>query len=780
MGRVPLSVKQRFLAAVLSAVTMVGAAGASTLAYAQAASTEESHIGAIRIEGNQRVEADTIRTYLGVHEGDVFTPASIDKALKNLFATGFFADVKLLRSGNDLVVHVTENPVISRVAFEGNSRIETKDLEKEVELKARSVYSRAKVQADVQRILNIYRKSGRYTATVTPKIIKQPQNRADLVFEIVEGQVARVEKISFIGNNSFSTNELLEAIRTSESRWWRFLTDSDKYDPDKLQYDQELLRRYYTSQGYADFQVKSAQAELAPDKSAFYLTFVLDEGPKYTLSKVDVSSELKGAEKPNLDGVITNKAGQIYDSTKVDDSIEAMTKELGNHGYAFVDIQPKLTRDRAAHTVVLTYDIKPGPRVYVERVNINGNVRTLDEVVRREFRLSEGDPYNAALLARTEQRLNNLGFFEKVKINTEPGSAPDKTVITTDVQEKSTGEINLGAGFSSTDGPLANVGFKETNLLGRGQEIKANVTYAALRKQADFGFTEPYFLDRELSAGFDIYRSVVNYDTRNNSYSFSAVDAYDVDSKGIVLRMGYALSERLNHSIYYSLRYSDITNVAPLASLYIRNQAGINTNSAIGHTFTYDSRNNKFDPTNGYYLKLTQELAGVGGNSRYIKHDARTNYYYPWAKNWVFNIGGGAGDIYGYSNRDINISDRFFMGGELVRGFANFGLGPRDVATRDALGGDMYYFGSVEQRFPLGLPEDLGILGALFVDAGSLWHLNSGGPGIQDSNTLRMGAGFGISWKSPFGPVRIDFAAPILKERFDENQLVRFSFGARF
>ena len=758
------------LAALLAAYALQAVAQ-DAFSAAPAAQAPQDVIGAIRIEGNQRVEPNTIRTYLGLSEGSRFDPVAIDKGLKSLFATGFFADVKLLREGNDLVVRVTENPSINKVVFEGNQRIETKDLEKELELKPRSIYTRAKVQSDVRRILDIYRRSGRYTATVEPKLIQREQNRVDLVYEITEGAVARVVKISFIGNNVFSTTELQGVIRTAEERWWRFLNDNDKYDPDRLEFDKELLRRYYTSQGYADFQVKSAHAELAPNKDAFYVTFVLDEGPKYTLSSVDVKSELKGAENPDFSKVLTTRAGQDYDGGKVEESVDALTKELGNRGYAFVDISPKLVRDKDKDTIALTYDIKPGPRVYIERINITGNVRTLDEVIRREFRLTEGDPYNAAKLARTEQRLNNLGYFEKVKITTEKGSAPDRTVVNVDVKEKSTGEINLGAGFSTTDGPLADVGFKETNLLGRGQEIKANVVYAKLRKQAEFGFTEPYFLDRELSAGFDIYRTVLNYQDQSS---------YDLTSNGITLRMGYNLREKLTHSFYYSLRDNDISNVQPTASVYIQDQEGRFINSAVGHALIWDDRNNKFDPTNGFYLKVSQEFAGLGGDSKYLKHELRTTYYIPEAKNWTFSLGGGAGYLLGLQGEPIRIGDRFFVGGDLIRGFANAGVGPHDTSTRDSLGGNAYYLASLEQRFPLGLPDELGLLGAAFLDAGSLWKIDETGPNIGDSSAPRVSAGFGIAWSSPFGPVRIDLAKPIRKEKFDDTELLRFSFGTRF
>lgn len=734
--------------------------------------TPAGHIQDVRVEGNQRIESRTILSYLGLKAGDGFTRTDIDTGLKNLFATGFFADVKLLRSGDTLVVRVVENPVISRVAFEGNERVETKDLEKEVELKARSIYSRDKVQSDVSRILDIYRSGGRYNATVEPKIIKQDQNRVDLVYEITEGPVARINSITFIGNDHFDTATLRKEIRTEETRWYKFLSDNDKYDPDRLQFDQEMLRRFYMREGYADFQVKSANAELSPSRDSFFITFVIEEGARYKMGNLTIDNNLKeGKNKPDLQSLIPLKKGQVYDASKVEDSIDAMTKELGNRGYAFVDIQPKLDRDRATRTANLTYVIKPGPRVYIERINIGGNVRTLDEVVRREFRLSEGDPYNTAKLQRTEQRLNNLGFFEKVEVKNEQGSAPDKAVVNVDVKEKSTGEINIGAGYSTTDGILGNIGVTEHNLLGRGQELKTNFVLAARRKDAELGFTEPYFLDRELAAGFDVYRTYQDF-TRQSSYIS--------DVKGVNLRMSYALKERLQHSLYYTIHENTIKNVPSIASAFIRQQEGVNSTSAVGQAFSYDERDSKFTPTKGYFALLSQEVAGIGGDARYFKNEVKASVYYSLFPKWVIGFLGSGGYIYGFNNQDIRINNRFFLGGDSLRGFRDAGVGPRDNSTGDSLGGNAYYAGTAELRFPLGLPEELGLSGAVFTDAGSLWNGDSTGPNVFDQNALRVSTGAGILWTSPFGPIRVDIARALARQRPDLLQTFRFSFGTRF
>ena len=736
-----------------------------------AETTSGGKIGAIRVEGVQRIESGTVVSYLGLKPGDSFTKADISNGLKNLFATGFFADVKLLRQGSTLIVDVIENPVISKIVFEGNDRIEAKDLEKEMELKPRSVYSRDKVQADVKRILDIYRRSGRYNAGVEPKIIKQDQNRVNLVYEITEGPVARVEKIRFIGNEHYDADTLRKSIRTEETHWYKFLSDNDKYDSDRMQFDQELLRRFYTSVGYADFQVKSANAELSDKHDAFYLTFVIDEGPEYKFGEIKVINELQGKDKPDLNPSITTKQGDTYDATKVESSIDAMTKELGNHGYAFVDIQPKLERDKDKKIVSMTYIIKPGPRVYVERINITGNLRTVDDVVRREFRLKEGDPYNTALLQRTEQRLNNLGFFEKVTVKNEAGSAPDRTVVNVDVKEKSTGEINVGAGYSTTDGVLANFGVSEHNLLGQGQDLRTNFTLAARRRSAELGFTEPYFLDRELAAGFDVYDTYEDF-TRESSYISDVV--------GTNLHISYALQEKLQHTLYYTIHRNTISNVPSTASAFIQEQTGTNVTSAVGQTLAYDERDNKFSPTKGYFMSISQEAAGLGGDSKYLKHEAKASYYYPVAPKWTLGALGSGGYIFGFGNNNIRINERFFLGGDDLRGFQNAGVGPRDITTRDALGGDQYYSGTLELKFPLGLPDELGVSGAVFSDVGSLWGSEDKGDNVFDTNSMRVSVGTGVLWSSPFGPIRVDFAHAVRKEDADRTESFRFSFGTRF
>lgn len=725
----------------------------------------------IQVEGNERIDASAVETYLGIERGDDVGRYDLDMALKKLYDTGFFSDVSLDMQGAVLTVTTAENPSINDVIFEGNQQIDKEDLEKEITLKSRSIYTRTKVTNDLKRLLDVYRRHGRYSAEITPQVIPLDQNRVNLVYSITEGPKALIQKISFIGNDSYEASTLDSVISSSRERWYMFLSDDDKYDPDRLAYDQEKLRKFYFENGYADFKVKSAIAELSPQRDAFYITFTLEEGAQYRFGDIKVDSKLGKGRVPDLDSAISTKKGDLYNASEMEDSINRMVDKLGDAGFAFVDVTPDVVRREGKDKIIdLTYNIQEGPKVYVERINIFGNMRTLDDVIRREFRLSEGDAYSSSKLKRTEQRLNNLGYFEKVNIQPNQGSAPDKTELDVEVQEKSTGEVSFGAGFSTVDGPLADIGVKERNFLGRGQEMRARGLFAARRQQFDFGFTEPYFLDRELAAGFDLYKTTQDY--RDQS-------SFDRDAIGGVLRLGYALGERTKHQLRYSIEQSEVTNVQADASRFIKEQEGKRLTSMVGHSIIYDNLDNRNAPTNGTYLRFNQDVAGLGGDDQFLRDEIQAEYYYPIAKKWTFTTNGAAGHILGLG-KDVPINQRFFIGSKEIRGFANSGIGARDITTQDALGGNIYYSGSAEVRFPLGLPDDLGVSGATFIDVASLWDLDRTGPEVADNASMRGSAGFGIAWASPFGPIRLDFAKAFLKEDYDEEELVRFSFGTRF
>ena len=725
----------------------------------------------IQVEGNQRIEPSTVESYLAIRPGEPYDPQKVDESIKSLFATGLFDDVTIEAQGDTLVVRVVENPIINRIAFEGNKRLESSVLEAEIQLRPRVVYTRARVQNAVNRILELYRRNGRYAAKVEPKIIELDQNRVDLVFEISEGPTTGVGGISFIGNNEYSDSTLRGVIQTRESAWYRFLSTDDTYDPDRVSFDEELLRRFYNARGYADFQVVSTVAELTPDGKEFYITFTIEEGPQYRFGEVSVETTLRDLQTEELVALAQSEKGDVYDADEVEATIQAFTDEIGRLGYAFVEVQPQLRRNPEELTIDIVYQVNEGQKVYVERIDISGNVRTLDEVIRREFRLAEGDAFNSALLRRSQQRLRNLGFFESVDVTTEQGSAADRVVIKTKVVERSTGELSFGAGYSTQDGVLGDVTLTERNLLGRGQDLRANFTISQRRQLIDFSFTEPYFLDRDLAAGIDLFRSQTD---------FQRESSYDETSTGGTLRLGYPLTENLRHSVRYTLRADQIDNVDEDASVFIKEEEGEYTTSLIGQTFSYDRRDVRFLPSEGYYIRFDQDLAGLGFDNRFIRHEVRLEYYYPIITDVVLNLSGSAGHIQGIFGEDVNLPNRFFIGGNNLRGFQFGGVGPRDSETDDRLGGNTYYVGSAELRFPLGLPEELRIFGRTFVDAGSLRTVDVSGPTLDESNGLRVAAGVGLSWLSPLGPLSVNFAQAVKKESKDETEFFMLNFGTRF
>jgi outer membrane protein insertion porin family len=727
-------------------------------------------IRTIEIQGNQRIEAATVRSYLAVAVGDPFDPVELDRSLKNLFATGLFDDVSLRREGNTLVVSVVENPIINRIAFEGNRRLEDDVLESELQLRPRVVYTRSRVQNAVSRILELYRRNGRFAATVEPKVIELPQNRVDLVFEINEGPLTKVARIVFIGNREFDDDDLRDVIQTKEAAWYRFLTADDTYDPDRVAFDQELLRRFYLARGYADFNVLSAIAELTPDGRRFVITFTVEEGERYDFGAISIESRVPDLEPEQLRELLQTESGDVYNADEIEDSIVALTEEIGELGYAFAEVEPVPNKREADRAIDLTYVINEGSRVYIERIDIVGNVRTLDEVIRREFRVAEGDAFNTALLRRSRQRIENLGFFESVELNTLPGSSPDKTRIEVEVSERSTGELSFGAGFSTSDGPLGDIRLTERNLLGRGQSVEANFTISARTQEIDFSFTEPYFLDREIAAGVDLFR---------RSTDFQSEGSFDQRTTGGTLRANYPLTERWRHGVRLTVREDNIHDVDNDASVFIQDEEGSALTVLVGQDLTYDTRDTRFLPSDGYILQLNHDIADFGADTRFTRIEGRASYYYPFFPNWVLNLAARGGYIVGLGD-DVRLFDRFFLGGSSFRGFKFAGVGPRDTSTGDALGGNALYTATAEQRFPLGLPEELRIFGRVFVEAGSLFDSDASGPTVFDSSSPRASAGVGVSWLSPLGPIAIDLSEAFLKESEDETEFFRISFGTRF
>ncbi|MBA4750587.1 MAG: outer membrane protein assembly factor BamA [Alphaproteobacteria bacterium] len=725
----------------------------------------------IEIKGSQRIERETVLSHLGIRPGEEVDPEVLDQGLKHLFESGLFVDAHLEMRGSTLVIAIVENPIVNRVAIEGNDDVSDENLMKaELSLKPRQVYTLARVKSDTKRLQDIYRVKGYFGAVVTPKVIQKDQNRVDVVFEVREGKKTAVRQIYFVGNKHYSTSRLESTIQTKETRWYRFFTNDDNYDPDRVAYDQSLLRKFYLEHGYADFIVKSAVAELSLDKKDFYITFTLEEGERYTFGKVSVSSQIKDIDTKSLEALLTMKAGDWYSTKDLEKTTTKITDALGDRGYAFVEVQPKPEKNTENRTIDLVFEIQEGPKVYIDRVVIVGNDRTDEEVIRRELRFHEGDAFNTNNLKISETRLKNLGYFKKVNIQREPGKAPDQTNIMIEVEEDSTGELSFGGGFSTSDGPLASITFSESNFRGKGQQLSVGLTVAKKRQEFDISFTEPYFLGKDLAAGFDLYR------IRQHKYMDAA---FDQRIYGARFRIGYMLSEYLNQGWSYTIQQEEISGVKDDASRFIKEQRGSSIASILGHTLLYDRRDNRIDPTEGYFSGLANDWAGLGGKIKYLRNKIYGGWYYPLMDQVVFGLKGNYGHMF-ETGKKIRVADRFTLGGETLRGFEMSGVGPRDKATGDPLGGRQYFSATAEVLFPLGLPSEFDVKGATFCDMGSVW--NSGDPSkdVHESKKLRASVGFGLRWKSPMGPISIDVAYAFKKDKRDKTQPILFGFTTRF
>ena len=757
--------------------------------------TSQAHaqtISKIVIEGNQRVENDTVFSYLQFAQGDSFNAEKIDESIKVLFQTGLFSDVQMFQRGNTVVIKVVENPLINQVNFEGNSKIDDKALQKEVEVKERNIFTRAQVQSDTQRVLALYQKSGYYNVRVAPKQIRLPENRINLVFEITEGSETTVKFINFTGNNSIGSGALRSAIGTKEHSWWNYFQKNDTYDPDRLEFDKELLRRYYLKHGYADFQVISADAQLSPDSSYFEINFTVEEGPLYTVSDVAVEIGNTNLDPEKLRSVVKTGVGDTYNATKVDKTVENLTLEASKQGFLFVNVEPKIDRDTANGSLNIKYTIAEGQRAYVERIDIIGNTRTLDEVIRRELQIFEGDAYNRSLVERARRRLTALDFFDKIEFREEQGTAPDKITLVVEVAEKSTGKISFSIGYSSTEKVVGSVELTERNLLGKGQFLRLNTSLSFKKQSLDFSFTEPYFMGMPIAVGTDLFA------IRNDKTDLSSYQSQQV---GGALRAGFRLDDYSSVSFKYSLAYRKINGVdVTIASPAVIAQQGADWKSAVGATYTWDDLDDQNRPTTGFKGQLETELAGLGGDAYYGSVDAHGWFFFPlYEESVILKLEANAGHIEAFNGKDVSLQDRFYKGSDTFRGFKDSGLGPRQVNNAggtDAIGAQSYAIGTVEVNFPLGLPETWGIEGAAFSDFGTVFgapeksSVNALGttcahPGafdctVFDTMAFRASIGAGIIWQSPFGPLRFELAYPLMKAKYDETEYFRFSIGTRF
>lgn len=738
---------------------------------------------AIVITGNERVENETILGFLpnfdSKKEVKNFSQKTIDEALKNIYESDLFSDVKISQENNRLLIEVKENPIIAEVKFIGNKKIEDDALQGEISLKKRGIFTKSKLQSDLKRINEIYLKSGRFLARIDPQIIQKEQNRIDIIFEIFEGQKARISDIYFVGNLAFSDRELLDEVSTKKSKWYKFLSSSDVYDSDRIEFDKEKLRRFYGSKGYADFAAISSIAQINQTKDKFFITFLIEEGIKYKVGEVNIINHIAKFDSSILTSEIQIKQNKTYNSELVDKTVDAMVKIMSDKAYAFAHIEPVLKRNKEQKIIDIDFVIEETPPIYINQIRITGNTRTLDEVVRRELRLRDGDAYNITKINRSKQRLQNLGFFEKVEFNTKRIGNTDKVDLEIELKEKKTGELNLGIGYSTVDRLTANVGIKERNLMGTGQELGFNIQKSFSRFTSEINYTKPYFMGRSIDAGFDIFQ--YNLSKRNTL-------VYDQKSNGITFRGDYSITEFLKHQIRYSYREESISNVDSTASLNLRNLQGNFTNSTIGHTLLYDKRDNRLNPTNGYYISGSQDYAGVGGYIRNTKYEGSAGYYTPtFNEDFILKFLARGGMING-NGQGVRSNDAFFLGGNNFRGFEFAGLGPRTKTNGNAVGGsivggNIYYVGTAEFKFPVGLPKELGVNGVLFSDNGTVKEVDAiskRGTEVADSGSIRSSYGVSIVWSSPLGPIRLDFAKVAKKEVYDRTQAFRFSFGTNF
>jgi outer membrane protein insertion porin family len=795
----------------------------------------------ISVQGNQRVDADTVRSYFS---GEKLDQAGIDRAVRAMYNSGQFSDVRVSRAGGGLVVRVVENSVVNRVTLSGNSKVKSDQLFPELQTKSRGAYSKAMVDGDVQRIIEIYRRIGRSDAQVTVSTETAENGRLNVTFNIVEGSKTGVYSINFEGNRAFGSWRLRNLMQITESNLLSFLKTSDVYDPDRLATDIDAIRRHYLKNGYVDIRIVSSEAVYSAERKGYIITVVVDEGEQYRVGGVTVDSRLPNVDERQLRSRLLTTPGSVYNAEAVEKTVEGMTIDASRRGQPFIQVRPRGDRDNAGRLINLGYTADEGPRVYVERINVRGNTRTRDYVIRREFDMGEGDAYNKALVDRAERRLKALSYFKNVKITQEPGSSPDRVVLNVDVEDQPTGQFSIGAGYSTSDGVLGEASIAEQNFLGRGQFVKFAVSYGQRSKGAEFSFTEPYFLGYRMSAGFDVFSKYTD-NTKTSRYESRVT--------GAAIRFGVPITEEFGVGIRYSFYqtnlkipnnfkqpYNDCSVPIPgltpgtpgalpidavnncltngEASLAVKESSGRTLTSLVGLNFIYNTLDDKKNPTSGWLAEVKPEVAGLGGDSRFVRVTGEVRYYYPVWDDVVGMLKAQGGHIQSFGGNTLRLTDNFNPGPSLVRGFAPGGIGPRDVAydrRSGSLGGTTYFGGTAELQFPIfGLPKEIGLRGAIFADAGTLYDytgfkrfVSAGGktvgvPGggcstaevniirtgltqglcldVRDQKVIRSSIGAGILWQSPIGPVRFDYSFPISKGKDDRTQAFRFSGGGSF
>lgn len=775
--------------------------GAVAVQFVSMSAAEAAVVSRIEVRGNKRVDAETIRSYVGIAPGQQFSNVEIDEAVKRLFATGLFSDVRINQAGGTLVVQVDELAIVNQVLFQGNKKIKDAELAANVQLKPRSTFSQSQLEADAQAVRSAYQRIGREDAQVTTQVIDLGDNRVNIVFDVNEGGRTKIATINFVGNEAFGDRRLSDVITTKRSTILSFLFRNDIYDEQRLRADEEALRRFYFNHGYADFQVVSAVGELNASSNEYVITITVQEGEKYTFGDVSVESTIEGIDSQSLNSLIETHPGDTYSAKNVEDTIIAITEQVAGKGYAFAQVTPRGDRNFENRTISVVYTVDEGPRTYVERIEIRGNSRTRDYVIRREFDVSEGDAFNQVLVQRAKRRLERLDYFDKVEIATAPGSEPDQVVLIVDLVEKSTGEFSIGAGYSTggeNEGVNVEGSITERNFLGRGQYIKLSAAGGANARDFTLSFTEPYFLGRRISAGFDIYRQTRYYTN------------YDSELTGGTIRFGLPITEAFTTQVAYNLSRENyaldddcdpITVSNPDGNCYISQAIlnGIDTSpwvkSSVSATLLYNTIDDLKNPHDGIYATTTAEFAGLGGDAQFVKFTARGNYYKTLSEELdivgLLALGGG---YVASTGNELRVFDMFKNSDRMIRGFEYNGIGPADRlpdGTFEQLGGTTYLNATVETQFPLPvIPESYGLKGALFADAATLYGNNirdTTGPtagqysaDVSRGMEWRASVGVSLLWASPFGPLRVDYAVPVMKQDSDQVQNFNFGMSTRF
>lgn len=773
-------------AAALSAGLVVPSAVAIQLVSATA--VEAATVSRIEVRGNQRVDAETIRSYVNIAPGRQFSNVDIDEAVKRLFATGLFSDVRINQVGGTLVVEVDEYSIVNQVLFQGNKKLKDAQLAGSVQLKPRGTFSQSQLEADAEAVREAYRRVGREDATVSTQVIDLGENRVNVVFEVNEGGRTKIATINFVGNNAFGDRRLSDVISTKRSTILSFLFRNDIYDEERLRADEEALRRFYFNHGYADFQVISSVGELNEANNEYVITITVEEGERYNFGDVSIESTIEGVDSQALNSLIETRAGDVYSAKKVEDTIIAITERVAGMGYAFAQVTPRGDRNFENRTISVVYTVDEGPRTYVQRIEIRGNSRTRDYVIRREFDISEGDAFNQVLVQRAKRRLERLDYFERVEIATAPGSEPDQVVLVVDVVEKSTGEFSIGAGYSTggeNEGVNVEGAITERNFLGRGQYIKLSASGGANARDFTLSFTEPYFLGRRISAGFDIYRQTRNYDN------------YDSELTGGSIRFGLPITEALTTQIAYNLTQEEYKLDDDCIPIQIGGNCAVSSailngiesspwiKSSVSGTILYNTIDDLKNPHDGIYATFTTEVAGLGGDAQFVKFTGRSNFYRTLSEEYdiVGLLVVGAGHVASTGN-DLRVFDMFKNNDRMIRGFEYNGIGPADRLTNgefDHLGGETYFHGTLEAQFPMPvIPESYGLKGAFFADAATLYGNDLGSNPVSTGMEWRASVGASLIWASPFGPLRVDYAVPVMKQDSDQVQNFNFGMSTRF